>query len=367
SNYPFGAGLGQVSVPGIKPAKIVNPDLHWEESEQTDVGLDFSFLNNAITFSADYFYKRTKDMLIEMPLAGFVGEVAPMGNVGTMENRGVEFEASYRWRVDDWNFRVAANASWLQNKLINLGNASGFRTVESAQGIGEMVRGTNGLPYPYFYGYKSDGIFQNYDEINSYVNERGELIQPNAVPGDVRWVDVNHDGKIDGDDQDMIGKGTPDWTYGFSLNVEWRGFDFSAVCQGVTGNDIFDASRRTDITSANLPTWMLNRWTGEGTSNRYPRYTANDQVNWSKSSDLYLTDGSYFRLKNITLGYTLPSHITRKAFVQNFRVYVMAENLLTATKYAGFDPEVTNGSSLGVDRGVYPQSKVWTIGCNITF
>lgn len=367
SNYPFGAGQAQVSVPGIKPTKIVNPDLHWEESEQTDAGIDFSFLNNAITFSADYFYKRTKDMLIEMPLAGFVGEVAPMGNVGTMENRGVEFEASYRWRIGDWNFRIAGNASWLQNKLINLGNASGFRTVESAQGIGEMVRGTNGLPYPYFYGYKSDGIFQNYDEINSYVNKQGELIQPNAVPGDVRWVDINDDGKIDGDDQDMIGKGTPDWTYGFSLNVEWRGFDFSAVCQGVTGNDIFDASRRTDITSANLPTWMLNRWTGEGTSNKYPRYTANDQVNWSKSSDLYLTDGSYFRLKNITLGYTLPSNITRKVFVQNFRVYVMAENLLTATKYAGFDPEVTNGSSLGVDRGVYPQSKVWTIGCNITF
>lgn len=367
SNYPFGAGAGQVSYPGIKPAKIVNADLHWEESEQTDVGIDFSFLNNAITFSADYFYKRTKDMLIEMPLGGFVGEVAPIGNVGTMENRGVEFEASYRWRVSDWNFRVAANASWLKNKLLNLGNATGFRPVESAQGLGEIVRATNGLPYPYFYGYKSDGIFQNYDEIKSYVNAKGEMIQPNAVPGDVRWVDINGDGIIDGDDQGKIGKGTPDWTYGFSLNVEWRGFDFSAVCQGVAGNDIYDASRRVDISSANLPKWMLNRWTGEGSGNKYPRFAANDQVNWARSSDLYITDGSYFRLKNITLGYTLPSNITRKAFIQNFRVYVMAENLLTATKYAGFDPEVTNGSSLGVDRGVYPQSKVWTIGCNLTF
>lgn len=367
SNYGFGQGSLQAIMSGVKPAKIANADLHWEESEQTDVGIDFSFLNNRVTFTADYFYKRTKDMLIEMPLAGFVGEVAPMGNVGTMENRGVEFELGLRWTFGEWSLRMSGNASWLQNKLINLGNASGFRTVESAQGIGEMVRGTNGLPYPYFYGYTSDGIFQNMDEVRAYVNKDGEMIQPNAVPGDVRWVDRNGDGKIDGDDQGKIGKGTPDWTYGFSLGANWRGFDFSAVFQGVTGNDIFDASRRTDITSSNLPRWMLNRWTGEGSTNKLPRYTANDQVNWSKSSDLYLCDGSYFRLKNITLGYTLPAQLTKKVFVQSFRVFVMAENLFTVTKYDGFDPEVTNGSSLGVDRGVYPQSKTWTIGCNLNF
>ncbi len=367
NNYPFGAGAGQAIVPGVKPAQIVNADLHWEESEQTDVGIDFALLNNSLTFTVDYFYKKTKGMLIQMPLAGFVGEVAPMGNVGTMSNRGVEFELGYRWKVGDWNFRVTGNASWLQNRLINLGNASGFRTVESVQGLGEIVRGTNGMPYPYFYGYQTAGVFQNYDEIRSYVNADGEMIQPNAVPGDVRWVDRNGDGKIDGDDQGMIGCGTPDWTYGFSINVQWKGFDLSAVCQGTAGNDIYDASRRNDITSANLPRWMLNRWTGEGTSDRYPRVSANDQTNWARSSDLYITDGSYFRLKNITLGYTLPSKLTRKFFVQNLRVFVMGENLLTATKYAGFDPEVTNGSSLGVDRGVYPQSKVWTIGCNVSF
>lgn len=372
SNYPFGAGSGQVISTGVKPAKIVNADLHWEESEQTDVGLDLAFANNALTFTVDYFYKRTKDMLTEMPLAGYVGEVAPMGNVGTMENRGVEFELGYRWRVNDWSFSVTGNASWLQNKLINLGNASGFRTVESAQGIGEIARGTNGLPYPYFYGYRSNGIFQNWDEINSYVNADGELLQPNAVPGDVRWTDTNHDGKIDGEDQGMIGKGTPDWTYGFSLGIQWRGFDFSAVCQGTVGNDIYDASRRTDITSANLPSWMLNRWTGEGTSNKYPRFAANDQVNWGRSSDLYITDGSYFRVKNVTLGYTLPRQLTQKFFVQSLRVFFSAENLLTFTKYAGFDPEIINtdasyGSAIGVDRGVYPQSRTLTIGCNVNF
>lgn len=139
------------------------------------------------------------------------------------------------------------------------------------------------------------------------------------------------------------------------------------MCQGVTGNDIYQATRRNDITSSNLPTWMLERWTGEGSTNRYPIFGFGDSQNWGRSSDLYLSDGSYFRLKNITLGYTLPKEWTRKAFIQSFRVFVMAENLWTATKYTGFDPEVANGNLLGVDMGVYPQSKVWTIGCNLNF
>jgi hypothetical protein len=235
------------------------------------------------------------------------------------------------------------------------------------QSIGEVVRGTNGLPYPYFYGYESNGIFQNYDEIRAYVNADGEMIQPNAVPGDVRWVDYNGDGVISADDQHKIGKGTPDWTYGFNVNLEWRNFDFSLVCQGVAGNQIYEATRRLDIASSNLPRWMLNRWTGEGSTNEYPRFSIVDDTNWGRSSDLYVKDGDYFRVKNITLGYTLPTNLTRKAFIRQLRVYVMAENLLTFTKYTGFDPEIGNGNSLGVDRGVYPQSKTWTIGCNLNF
>lgn len=370
NNYPFGGGLNQTAQAGVKPAQIANNDLHWEESEQTDVGLDFAFLNNALTFSVDYFYKKTKDMLITMPLAGYVGEVAPMGNVGTMSNQGVELELGYNFHVNDWTFHVGANASYLKNKLINLGNESGFRTVESVHSIGEVVRGTNGLPYPYFYGYSSNGIFQNWDEIYSYVNDKGEMYQPDAVPGDVRWVDYDKNGEINAEDQHMIGKGTPDWMYGFTLGAQWKGFDFSMMCQGVAGNEIYEATRRLDITSSNLPRWMLNRWTGEGSTNEYPRFAAKDQNNWGRSSDLYVKDGSYFRIKNLTLGYTLPSNLTRKVFIQSFRVFVMAENLLTATKYTGFDPEIIGGdhnNSLGVDRGVYPQSRVWTIGCNLNF
>lgn len=367
NNYVLGAGSSQTAVSGVKPASLTNADLKWEESQQTDIGIDFGFLRNMFTFTADYYYKRTSGMLMDMPVPGYVGEVAPEGNVGTMENRGLEFEFGYNWKVGEWDFHAGVNASWVETKLINLGNSSGYITLESVQGLGEVVRGTNGMTYPYFYGYKSNGIFQNWEEIYAYVNSDGEMIQPDAVPGDVRWVDLNGDGEITSEDQGKIGKGTPDWTYGFNVTVNWKNWDFTLVCQGVAGNDIYDATRRTDITSSNLPKWMLNRWTGEGTSNKYPRFSYNDQTNWAYSSDLYLQDGSYFRVKNIRLGYTLPTDLTKKIFIQKLRFYVAAENLLTFTKYAGFDPEITNGSSLGVDRGIYPQSRVWTFGLNLNF
>jgi TonB-linked SusC/RagA family outer membrane protein len=367
SNYAYGSGAAQAAISGVKPGGIANKDLKWEESQQTDVGLDLGFFRNSLTFTADYFYKYTKGMLMDMPIPGYVGEISPIGNVGTMENKGVEFELGYNYKVSDWNFHFGANASYVKNKLLNLGNSSGFMTVESCQGISEIVRATNGMTFPYFYGYKSNGIFQDWNEINAYVNSAGELIQPKAVPGDVRWVDVNGDGTITNADETKIGKGMPDWVYGLNFNVTWKNWDFSMMCQGTIGNDVYDASRRTDITSANLPLWMLDRWTGYGTSNKYPRFSSNDQVNWGVSSDLYVSDGDYFRVKNMQLGYTLPASLTQKFMVTSLRLYVAAENLLTFTKYAGFDPEVTNGSSQGVDRGVYPQSRVFTFGLNLNF
>lgn len=367
NNAAFGPAGEQSAVSGVKPDKIANPDLKWEESEQTDIGIDLGFFNNQLTFTADYFIKKTNGMLKDIPTPGYFGEVAATGNVGSMENSGVEFEVGYNWNVGDWNFHVGANASYLKNELIKLGNQSGYMTVQTAQNRGEIARAQNGMPYPYFYGYQSNGIFQNQAEIDAYVDAEGNKIQPDAVPGDVRWVDVNGDGQITADDETMIGKGTPDWTYGFNIGVNWKDWDFSMVCQGVAGNEIYDASRRLDIAASNFPAWMLNRWTGEGTSNKYPRYSAVDLNNWGRSSDLYVYDGAYFRIKNITLGYTLPTNLTKKVFVQKLRVFVSAENLLTFTKYAGFDPEIANGNSLGVDYGVYPQARVWSFGVNLQF
>lgn len=365
NNYIFGSGENLVN--GVKAGGLANPDLRWEESEQLDFGLDFGFFDNALTFTVDYYKKKTNGMLMEMNIPSYVGESKPIGNVGKMENSGLEFEGAYRFSTNGWNFRFGGNLTYLKNKLIEYGNDSGWANLDSFQGINTITRAQNGKPFPYFYGFKTDGIFQNTTEVNAYTGKDGVLIQPNAAPGDVRFVDINGDGVIDDKDRTDIGKGMPDWTYGFNFNVNWKNFDMSMMWQGTIGNDVFDATRRTDITSSNMPSWILNRWTGEGTSNKYPRYIQGDNANW-QASDLYIYDGSYLRLKNIQLGYTLPSNLTRKYFVSSLRLFVAAENLLTITKYHGFDPEISSGgTSLGVDRGVYPQARVFTVGVNLAF
>jgi TonB-linked SusC/RagA family outer membrane protein len=365
NNYIFGSGESLTN--GVKASGLANPDLKWEESEQLDFGIDFGFFNNALTFTADYYKKTTNGMLMEMNIPSYVGESKPIGNVGKMENSGVELETAYKFNVGNWKFRLGGNLTYLKNELIEYGNDSGWANLDSFQGIGTISRAQNGKPFPYFYGYKTAGIFQNTDEVNAYVNKDGGLIQPDAVPGDVRFVDLDGSGKITDDDRTDIGKGMPDWTYGLNFNAGWKSFDLSMMWQGTIGNDVFDATRRTDISSTNLPSWMLNRWTGEGTSDKYPRFALGDNANW-QSSDLYVYDGSYLRLKNIQLGYTLPQQLTKKIFVSSLRLYVAAENLLTFTRYHGFDPEISSGgTSLGIDRGVYPQAKSFTVGANLSF
>ena len=354
---------------GSKASTTANPSIKWEESEQTDFGLDFGFFNQALTFTVDYYIKKTNGMLMTMPIPSYVGESKPVGNVGDMENKGVEFELGYKWNINDARFAVKANATYTKNTLKNLGNESGFIDYDGVQGFtgGSLARGSNGMPFPYFFGYKTNGVFQNYAEVNAYTNADGGLIQPAARPGDTRFVDVNGDGVITSDDRTKIGKGTPDWNFGFNFNADWKGFDFNMFLQGVAGADIFDATYRTDVTAGNYPTYMLNRWTGEGTSNKYPILRAGDNTNW-QVSDLYIVDGSYLRLKNISLGYTLPRNLTRQISIERLRFFVMAENLVTWTKYWGFDPEISSGGkSLGIDKGVYPQARIWTVGLNLTF
>ena len=270
--------------------------------------------------------------------------------------------------IGDVKFNAKANASYLHNELINLGNDTGYLDYDGIQGIsGGGTRGSNGQPFPYFFGYKTDGVFQNMDEVRAYVNKDGNMIMPDAQPGDVRFVDVNKDGSITPDDRTNIGNGTPKFTYGLNLSAEWNGLDFAVFFQGVAGNKVFDATYRSDVFSGNFPSWMLGRWTGEGTSNKYPILKNGDATNW-QVSDLYICDGSYLRIKNISLGYTLPKKLTQKISVENLRVFVMSENLATWTRYWGFDPEISSGgTSLGVDRGIYPQARTFTVGFNITF
>lgn len=367
NNYIFGRGESVVN--GVKANGLSNPDLKWEESEQTDIGLDLGFMDNALTFSVDYYIKKTNGMLMTMAIPSYVGETKPIGNVGKMENSGVEFELGYKFRVSDAQFSIRGNASYLKNKLVNLGNDTGWAAYDSFQSVGTITRAMNGEPFPYFYGLKTDGIFQTQQEVDSYVGPDGKTpVQPDARPGYVRIVDINRDGVIDDNDRTKLGKGMPDWTFGVNLSASWRRFDLSMMWQGTAGNDVFDATRRIDINSTNLPSWMLGRWTGPGTSDKYPLFIVGDSSDNWKSSDLYVYDGSYLRLKNIELGYTLPDKIAHNVQISRLRLFVSAENLLTFTKYHGFDPEISSGgTSLGVDYGVYPQARVWRIGFNLEF
>ncbi len=362
NNYYFGKQAGMIY--GSKADHLANEDLKWEESEQTDLGIDFGFLNNALTFSVDYYVKKTNGMIIQMPIPSYVGEEKPYANVGDMKNSGWEFELGYKWHISDANFSVKGNASYLKNELKNLGNDTGFLNYGISQFSDGGTRAENGQPFPFFYGYKTNGIFQTVAEVNAYTNANGALIQPDAQPGDFRFVDTNGDGTITSDDRTNIGNGVPKWTFGLVFNAEWKGFDLGVFFQGVSGADVFDATYRQDIESANYPTWVLQRWTGEGTSNTVP--TLGNSKNWVVS-DMYIQDGSYLRLKNITLGYTVPRKLTQKIGINRLRVYGRAENLVTWTKYWGFDPEIGSGvTSMGVDYGVYPQARTWTIGCNIS-
>lgn len=360
-------GRGETVVDGVQSGALANPDLKWEESIQTNIGVDLGFFGNSLTLSLDWFKKETSGMIISMPIPNYVGADAPLGNVGDMDNTGVEVELGYKWNAGPVKMHAKANASYLKNTLRNLGNSSGYLELDNMQNTGTITRASNDEPFPYFYGYKTAGIFQTIDEVRSYVNADGGMIQPDAVAGDVRFVDVDGDGAITAADRTKIGKGMPDWTFGLTYGLEWNGLDFMLMVQGTQGGDIYDATRRTDVRPANLPSYMLNRWTGPGTSNKYPRYVVGDATNW-QSSDLYVTDGSYVRLKNVQLGYTLPKSLTRKFFVDNLRVFVAGENLLTFTKYAGYDPEISSGgTSLGVDYGVYPQSRTISFGVNVGF
>lgn len=377
-NYYFGGGYlvssdsknGEMQY-GTSPAAIPNPNVKWEESEQIDLGFDARFFNNALSFSFDYFKKKTNGMLMDQPIPSYVGQSAPIANVGDMENWGLEFELGWKSKIGEFNYNVAANASFLKNTLIKLGNASGEAIYENAgaSGLGSYIKGKNGEVWPYFYGYKTDGLFQSQAEIDAYVNDKSEKMQSKAQPGDVRFVDINQDGVVDDNDKTKIGKGMPDWSFGVSIGAEWKGFDLNLFFQGTAGNDIFDFSQRGDIPAMNRPSWILERWVGEGTSNHIPRMTtANPNSNW-RSSDLYIKDGTYLRLKTIQLGYTLPSMWTNRVSVQKLRVFVSAENLLTFTGYDGFDPEIATGdyNRIGVDRGIYPQARTISVGANISF
>jgi TonB-dependent starch-binding outer membrane protein SusC len=364
-NYTFGAKDALVN--GVSPNAIANPDLRWEQTEQTDFGFDARFAKNW-TLTMDWFSKKTTDMLLDIAVPSYVGNAGPVGNIATMSNTGVELELGYVKKINNWNFSLAGNVSYVENKVTFLGKDKKFLPGQtfSPQAL-EITRTQVGLPVGYFFGYKTDGIFQNQAEVNAYKGADGKLLQPKAQPGDFRFQDVNKDGILDTDDRTNIGDPTPNWTFGFNLTAAYNSFDVILFGQGVAGNQIFKATRRFDLQKSNMTTDALGRWTGEGTSNTYPRLDKNDpNQNFSRSSDFYIEKGDFFRIKTLQLGYSVPKSLLERVKMNKFRVYISGNNLLTLTKYSGFDPEI-GGGSYGVDRGFYPQARFFLGGVQIGF
>jgi TonB-dependent starch-binding outer membrane protein SusC len=363
--YIFGGGTQT----GASPSYIENADIKWEESEQIDIALDAGLFNNRLTATVDYYVKNTKDLLERIEIPGYVGNGAPYANVGSIQNKGVELSVNWRHYMKKLRYNVGVNAAYNKNKMTEIANQQGFLPGATWAIAGYVTRCEEGLPIGYFWGYKTDGIFQNETEVLKHYGSDGLPLQPNAVPGDVRFVDVNGDNQIDENDRTMIGNPTPDWTLGFNGGAEFMNFDLSFLFTGAFGHQIFNGAQRQDLRYTNRPVTALDRWTGEGTSDETPRYTWSDVNNNYRVSDLYVENGDYLRLKNIQIGYTLPKKFLDRIKSTSWRFYISAENLLTFTGYTGADPEIGAMSSLdiGIDRGMYPSAVTFRFGTSISF
>lgn len=365
--FDYTIGNQEQVTTGYAPRTLDNPDLHWEETSQTNIGFDARLFTN-FNLVFDAFKKRTTGILRQIPIPGYVGvSEQPWGNVADMNNKGFEIELGYNNTWNEFTFSANGNFSYLKNEVTYVNSDADFIPGgASFQAMGPCTRIQVGESYNAFYGYKTDGIFQNWEQINAYAKD-GSLIQPDAVPGDFKWVDTNGDGSITEDDKQFLGTSIPKYNFGLTLNAAYKGFDFMIFGQGAAGNKIFQGLRRLDIEYSNWQTVALSRWTGEGTSNSYPRLTAQDNNgNFGKMSDFYLEKGDYMRIKLVQLGYTIKSDVLKKASISRLRLYVQAENLFTITGYTGYDPEI-GGGVYGIDKGFYPQARTIIGGLQLQF
>lgn len=367
-NYPFG-NTGVITT-GYANTAPDNPDLKWEETSQANIGFDAE-TRGGLTLGFDVFKKVTTGILRPVVIPGYVGAgLNPTGNVADMENSGVELELGYKKKFGELNVSINGSLSYLKNKVTYISADTTVKFLAGGaafQSMGEVTRIAVDQSINSFYGYKTNGIFQNEAEILAYTGVNGEVLQPNARPGDFKWTDVNNDGKINENDRTYLGTNLPKYTFGLTLNMDYKAFDLMIFAQGAAGNKIFQGLRRLDIGNANYQTKALERWHGEGTSNTFPRLTtADNNGNFTRMSDFYLEDGSYTRLKLVQLGYTLPASLSGKITASKLRLYVTAENLLTFTNYSGYDPEI-GGGVFGIDKGYYPQARAFIVGAQVQF
>ena len=363
-NYVFGDG--ETITQGIAPTVASNPDLRWEANRQFAVGLESGWFDDKLSVNLDYFNRLTDGMLAFVSNPAHVGVSNVWQNIGNVRNWGLEMSTNYRHMVNNFSYDLGLNATYVQNKVLSLGE-EGFRLPSGYnQGAGGNISMTEvGMPIGYFYGYETDGLFQNDFEIEEHATQAG------AGVGDVRYVDQNDDGVINDEDRVMIGNPTPDLVMGFTANLNYGNWDVSLLLQGAFGHQVYNATTRWDFNYVNRPISRLDRWTEEGSSTTEPRavFTNQNGSNNVLISDRFVEDADFLRVKNMQVGYTIPKGSLSRMGVSSLRVYVSASNLYTFTGYSGYDPEIgTRGSlDIGIDRGFYPAPRIVMAGLNLKF
>lgn len=382
SYYTFNGNPDQY-VSGAAPSRLPNEDLTWETSEQLNIGLDARFLSGRLGFTLDWYNKKTKDLLVAVPVDPTTGFSTQMKNAGTVENKGIELSLSWNDKIGkDFQYNVGWNMAYNHNEVTEVKSNQTYNNGGNdllAQNTGYMARFEEGHPIGYFWGYKTEGVMQNEADVQAYLDKNCKGNAANSKqgtgikPGDLKFVDVNGDGVVNDDDKTELGDPHPDVTMGITLGASYKGFDLSVTGFGAFGQQVARSFRKfTDGEYENFTTEVYDYWHGEGTSNKYPLLAhMNAGPNWQTISDIYIEDASYFRLQNLTVGYDF-TKIWKNSPFQQLRLYFAAQNLFTITGYKGMDPE--NGTAIGsdswvtgVDVGNYPQPRTYMVGVNVKF
>jgi TonB-linked SusC/RagA family outer membrane protein len=353
--------------PGASYNKFGNPDLQWEVSSQVDAGIEFGFFKDRLTGEFDYYNRVTDNLLVPLMTPGYLGNgqgQTVMFNAGKMVNRGIEFNLGWRDQAGKLNYSVSVLGSTVHNEVLEIGGNSGIDSVLYGGYLANGQPATQssvGLPIGAFYGYKTDGIFQTQAELDAYPH------MSDAQVGYLRFVDINGDGIINALDRTYIGSPIPKFIFGFSVDLQWNGFDFSLNISGQTGNDVYNAKEMVRPDPYNFEQHVLDYWTGPGTSTTEPK-PSNGGYDYN-ISDKYIYDGSYLRIRNLTIGYTIPGELSKKIAMNQMRFYFKVDNLYTFTKFTGYTPEIGSEDVLsnGIDRGVYPVTSVYSLGVNLRF
>lgn len=370
TRYVFGTDA--TTTVGTAVNRIGNTQVRWETVEDFNIGVDMAFLKNRLKVTADWYTKKSHDMLMQKENLLVLGLPAWNGrmweNIGSMKATGWELGFNWQDQIKDFTYGASLNLSSVRNKAVNL---NGNYIYTGSHNGDYIIRNEEGLPISQFYGYVVDGLFQNQTEVTSYTNEYGEAMQPNAQPGDFRYKDINLDGKIDENDKTYIGNPFPDLMVGFNLNAAYKGFDFQAQFYGTFGNDIYNLNKERyfGLNGSNVLAGTLNAaWHGEGTSYDIPRLSVDDpNGNYTKPSSYFVESGSYFRCKLLQIGYTLPKSVMGNV---QLRVSLSAQNLFTITGYSGMDPETASMGSAteaGIDWTGYPNPRTILLGLNLNF